>query len=755
MSTIGLIGLLVGFFATALSVMALLAGHLLGGTASKRTADGRVQGGAAENLTYGGRVAMVLAFICLTVCCAVLVICFMTGNMQIQYVLNEHSNDTSGFAWLYRLAGLWAGREGSLLFWAWLISLFGTIVALRRIDQMHTRDNIAVLVIALVLVAFTGVLLFSDTNMPFTVTSDTYLEDGKISSSAVQMLGMNSLLEHWAMAIHPPMLFAGYAGLTVPFAYAIAALVTNDSSDAWVRCSTRYALVSWLFLTVGIGLGAVWAYVCLGWGGYWGWDPVENASLLPWLVGVALLHSFTVYRKRGTFKRWSIMCACITFSFVILGTFITRSGLVQSVHAFAGDTVSLVLFLALIILSVVAGVVGLIIRWKHFGSDVAADEQIESMLSRDIAYYLNNLVLIVLACLLAYMTISQALPSWMPFGGSTVSSGTYNAIARPIGIIYLAILACCPLLGWGKTDGKAFLKKAIVPGILAVLVFAALMYYWATTLLPAYNEAIAAGGSIAEGFTVYGPAAYYHGLAIVGFLVASLLFFNALLMIGRGIGRFSKAKHINQVQAVFSFARNVSSQFGGGLVHAGLAICLVGLIGSSMYVSETAGYVQYNEDEDTAEAFTASGYELDYTANSAYMTGNYTAVMYQVEFDLKQGDATIGHLTPALKLIANTQQTQAVAAVHTLPLEDVFVIYNGVDDDGNFSIDVYINRLILFVWIGFGVMIAGALIAALGKGRGKLAEVAAVETVETARATEAAQPIQTPAANKAPQSQED
>ncbi len=161
-------------------------------------------------------------------------------------------------------------------------------------------------------------------------------------------------------------------------------------------------------------------------------------------------------------------------------------------------------------------------------------------------------------------------------------------------------------------------------------------------------------------------------------------------------------------------------------MHAGLAICLVGLIGSSMYVTEVSDHVQYDKDADTGEPFTIGSYELDYTANSAYMTSNYTAVIYQVEFDLKQGDTTLGHMTPALKLIANTQQTQAVAAVHTTPLEDVFIIYNGVDDDDNFSLSVYINRLILFVWIGFGVMIVGALIAAFGKGRSKLAPAAPV-----------------------------
>ena len=160
------------------------------------------------------------------------------------------------------------------------------------------------------------------------------------------------------MAIHPPTLFIGYAGLTIPFAYAISALIVNDDSTEWVNRSTPYLMFSWLLLGVGIGLGAVWAYVVLGWGGYWGWDPVENASLLPWLVGVALIHSFTVYRQRGAFKRWSVFCACLTFCFVVLGTFITRSGLVQSVHAFEGDPVSLVMFGALIICSLLAGIVG-------------------------------------------------------------------------------------------------------------------------------------------------------------------------------------------------------------------------------------------------------------------------------------------------------------------------------------------------------------------------------------------------------------
>ena len=349
MSTFGLIGLLVAFAGVAVSAVCLVAGALM----RKRKRD------LGETLTWAGHIAVFLSLAGLTVCCGILVYCFMTGDMTIEYVLNYHSDASGDFAWLYKLAGLWAGRQGSLLFWAWLIAVFNAVVAARNLKSPKRLDAMALLVSQVVLAAFVCVLLFSESNMPFTATPAKYFDASGNLTSAASLFGMNTLLEHWAMAIHPPTLFVGYAGLTIPFAYAIAALIVNDPSKEWVVRSQRYALFSWLFLGIGIGLGAVWAYVVLGWGGYWGWDPVENASLLSWLVGVALIHSFTVYRQRGAFKRWSVMCACLTFSFVIVGTFISRSGLVQSVHAFEGDPVSLVLFGALIGLSVLAGIVGL------------------------------------------------------------------------------------------------------------------------------------------------------------------------------------------------------------------------------------------------------------------------------------------------------------------------------------------------------------------------------------------------------------
>ncbi len=716
MSTIGLIGLLIAFAGTAVSVLCLVAGQVMGGTARRRGANGAVAQGVSETLSWGGRIAAVVSLVALTACCGILVYCFMTGDTSIKYVVQYRSDASGSLAWLYGLSGLWAGRQGSLLFWAWLIAVFNAVVALRNLKGLKVLDNMALLVAQLVLAAFLGVLLFSESNMPFAAMPSQYFNSAGQLQGAATTWGMNALLEHWAMAIHPPTLFVGYAGLTIPFAYAIAALIANDSSKEWVVRSQRYALFSWLFLGIGIGLGAVWAYVVLGWGGYWGWDPVENASLLSWLVGVALIHSFTVYRQRGAFKRWGIMCACLTFAFVIVGTFISRSGIVQSVHAFEGDPVSLVLFGALIVLSIVAGLVGLAFRWKSFGATTEGADDVENMLSKDAAYYFNNVIMVVFTVLLAYMTVSSALPTWMPFGGESLTAGTYNTIARPLGIVYLLILAVCPLLSWGKTEGAQFWRRARVPGICALVLFAVLMTYFFVSLLPSYNAMLDAGGTTAEGLLEQGPSWYYNGLAVVGFLVASLLFFNALFLICRGARNHARAHKTNALVGFAGLFRGHASTYGGFVAHLAMSIILVGLIGSSMYVTEKVEYLPYDEETDTAsEDFTIQDFTLVYTGNSIELQDNEDDIIYQLDFDVYRGGEYVGQVHPSVQLVQTTQQQKLNAGVIGFPLEDLFVVYKGVNEDGDFSMDVRVNPLITPVWIGFGLLMVGITLALVGR----------------------------------------
>ena len=706
MSTIGLMGLLVAFAGVAVSVLCLLAGAILGR---------KQESSLAETLTWGGHVASILTTIALTVCCGILVYCFFAGDYSIEYVLKQHSSADGALGWLYKLSGLWAGREGSLLFWAWLISVFNSVVAIRDLKSPRKLDSMALMVSQLVLVAFVGVLLFSESNMPFTVTPDKYYNSNGTLTNAATMLGMNSLLEHWAMAIHPPTLFVGYAGLTIPFAYAIAALIVNDSSKEWVVRSQRYALFSWLFLGIGIGLGSVWAYVVLGWGGYWGWDAVENASLLSWCVALALVHSFTVYRKRGAFKRWSIMCACITFAFVITGTFITRSGIVQSVHAFEGDPVSLVLFGGLIAVSMLVGIIGLFIRWKSFCP--GENDVMESFASRDAAYYFNNVIMIVFTVILCYLTVASALPSWLPFGGQSLSAGTYDAIARPLGVVYCAIIAVCPLLSWVKTDPKTFWKKARIPALCAVVLFVGLMSYFSTTLYPAYEAIIQAGGTEAEELASEGPVWYYNGIAVVGFAVASLLFFNTLFLIGRTVGARAKATGKNPVAAFFASVAADAPRFDGYITHLSMSVILVGLIGSSMYVTEKVGYVDFDQDANTGGTFTIENYELRYANNEVNQTSNGKQIDYCTQFEVydTNSGSYIDTVSPSVTLQSATQQTKLNASVISFPMEDLFVVYRGVNDAGQLSMDVRVNPLISWVWVGFAMLVIGTGLGAFGR----------------------------------------
>lgn len=714
MSTFGLIALVVAFAGVVVSVVCLLAGQILRKMGKQ---------GAASTASWGGCIASILTAAALTVCCGILVYCFMTGDMSIEYVLMEHS-DADGIGVLYRFSGLWAGREGSLLFWAWLISVFNAVVAVRAMKKLDSLDCMALFVSDLVLTAFVAVCLFSESNMPFTATGAPYIDaEGNLTPMA-SALGMSPLLEHWAQAIHPPTLFIGYAGLTIPFAYAIAALIVNDPSSKWVVRATRYAMFSWLFLGIGIGLGAIWAYVVLGWGGYWAWDPVENASLLSWMVALALVHSFTVYRQRGAFKRWSIMCAALAFAFVVVGTFITRSGIVQSVHAFAGDPVSLTLFGGLIAVAVLVGVVGLLIRWKSFKSD----DTIESMVSKSAAYYFNNVIMIVFTLVLAYLTVASALPSFLPFGGQALSAGTYDAIARPLGIAYCLIIAVCPLLAWNKTDRGEFLRLAKVPAICAAVLFVALMAYFVTTLYPAYDAIIQAGAAegasqaaiaAADDLLAQGPVWYYNGLAVVGFAVASLLFFNTLFMIARAASKRGKATGKNPVVAFFGMLGANSAKYGGYIAHFAMSIILIGLIGSSMYVTEKTGYIEFDEENNTAESFVIQNYELRYTDNSIETMSNGDDVIYQVEFDVydTEDGSYIGHVSPSVQLVSSTRQTKLNASVISLPTEDLFVVYRGVNQAGDLSMDVRVNPLVSFAWVGFGLLMVGTAIALFGRRR--------------------------------------
>ena len=682
-----------------------------------------------ESITNVGYLATFAAMAALTVAVLVMVIAFFRPDYSFYYVAQNHSTDVSSLAWLYKLSGLWAGREGSFLFWAWVLSLFAAWVAYKRLEFTDALSNMGLMVTNIVLTLFTAGMMFSEPNNPFKMTPPSLIDPatGKLLGEATAW-GMNPLLQHWAMIIHPPTLFIGYAGLTIPFAFAIAALIVNDSSKKWVEIVDRITIFSWLFLGIGIGLGAIWAYVVLGWGGYWAWDPVENASLLPWLTGVGLLHSFTVYRRRDGFKRWAIMLAAFTFALVILGTFITRSGIVQSVHAFEADPVSLWLFLGMICGSLLAAGVGLLMRYQDF----AGNDEFESLTSKEAAYYFNNVIMLVAGVLVAYLTITSALPAWLPFGGKSIPATTFDSVARPVGILYLLILAVCPMLSWRGTDGATFWKRMKWPLVGAVVLSGLLLIDYFSTLRPIYNQMVtlaAAGNEAGIKIASAGPSWYYNGLAVFGLVVAALLISTQVWLFIDGARKRASAKGENFFAALGGIFINARTQSGGYLTHIGMGIILIGLVGSAMFVLDQT----YTVQATPGTTFQASDYTFTYQGekDEPLANGNRKSM---VVLAVSRNGKQIGVITPGQTEFAAQQQTRLDARVLSEPLRDIFVVYQGLQNN-QLTINVKINPLIWFSWGGFIIMLLGTTLAMWPKKGARLVAAPAGKPASAPKST--------------------
>ena len=674
----------------ALVMAAVSAAVLLAGVKTRR-----------EGLVNAGYLMVFGTFALLTLCVGVVLVSFLAENYELLYVVSNFPQDSGPLAWLYRVSGVWAGRQGSLLFWTWLIATFAFAAAARRMRQTDDLTSAALAVTEIVVALFTATMVLSEANNVFVPTpSEYFAEDGSLAAAGA---GMNPLLLHWAMVLHPPATFIGYAGCALPFAYALAALITGDTSARWVELSDRIAVFSFIFLTIGMALGAVWAYVVLGWGGFWAWDAVENASLMSWLTAIAMIHSFTVYRKRGCFKRWSMFAATATFVFVVLGTFITRSGLVQSVHAFAEDAVSTYFFLGIMVLAILAFLIGLIYRYRTIDDE----DDIESLASKNGSYYLTNLICIVGACLVAYLTVSSSLPTWLPLGGQVVSAGAYNAVARPATALFGLLMAVCPLLGWRKTEGARFWRTFRIPALVGAVVFAVLTVFFVTTLVPAYDADIAAGGEVAQTLTEQGPRAYYFALAEVSFFAAALLLTTSCYLISRGVGGRMR-KGDNALLAVVNLFRHSPAQAGGYLAHLGCAIALAGLVGSGMFVTERTVSLAAEEGAQAS----VGGYELTLEGTEQYFDEHDNNVM---EVDLAVTDeasgSSLGTLVTSMKVSPTTQQQTLTAGVMTFPLEDLFVAFQGVNADNTLSVSVKVNPLIMLNWVGGAICVAGIVLA--------------------------------------------
>jgi cytochrome c-type biogenesis protein CcmF len=647
MSQIGSFALLL---ALALCAYSFLAGILA--LVNKGPGSGRL----GETARRAGIASFAIVFLA----ALVLVVAAFQNDFSIAYIFHHSNRDLPA---PYKFATLWSGQEGSLLFWALLLSAYGLVLRLRYKTDVRLFAYASV-IIAAVQVFF--LLLLNFAANPFGVMQGTLPADGT---------GLNPLLQYPEMVIHPPMLYLGYVGFTVPFAFALAALIMRYPGEKWIQITRRWTMVTWGFLTCGVFLGAHWAYSVLGWGGYWGWDPVENASLMPWLTGTAFLHSVMMQEKRGMLKTWNMWLIFSTFMLSIFGTFLTRSGVVSSVHAFAQSSIGdwFVAFLAIIFATC-------LFFYVKNRSHLHTEHKLESLISRESSFLFNNLLLLVACFTVLWGTLFPVLSEWVQGTKVTVGPPFFNRVNVPVALLLLLLTAVGPLLAWRRTSVESLKRNFLWPAIGALATGALL---------------------VALGMRPWKDVSYFYSLmTIMLSALVALTVISEFVRGGRVIGRHTGQ---NLFASMVQLAHRNTRRYGGYIVHFGVIVIMIGFAGSV-----------FNQDKEQEMAFgdkmSIGAYTLvcqSYTQDDNPNYSSEWAVM-----NVLKGGKQIATLNPERRFYKASQQTSTMVANRSTPQEDLYVVYEGQNPDtGRPIIKVHLNPLVMWIWIGVWIIIAGTVVA--------------------------------------------
>src|SRR5579863_3747296 len=493
-------------------------------------------------LIVSGERAVFGVWVLMTLASSILVYSLMTGDFRFAYVA-EHSN--RAMPTLYKFAAWWGGQQGSLLFWSWLLSSYAAVVVFT--NRRRYRDMMP-WVIGVITTVQTFFLLLNN----FIANPFRMLAMDKLITPVRDGQGLSPLLQYPAMAIHPPMLYLGYVGFAVPFAFAIGSLITKQPGDNWIHTTRRWTLVTWLFQSTGVMLGAAWAYHVLGWGGYWGWDPVENASLLPWLSGTAFLHSVMMQEKKGMMKVWNMVLVSSTFFLCILGTFLTRSGVVSSVHAFAQSPIGKY-FVTFLALGIAATIYLILDRLEYLKSE----SQLESVISRESSFLFNNLILLASCFAVLWGTLFPVISEGLLNDRISLDADWYNRLMVPIGLFLLLLTGVGPLFAWRKTSAESLRRNFQWPGIASLLLVA--------------------------GLVIAGMRNFY---ALISFGFCLFVALTVMMEFYKG-GRSVGAKNnMNLLHAMVELTHRNTRRYGGYLVHMGIVLMFIGFTGHAFNQNE-------------------------------------------------------------------------------------------------------------------------------------------------------------------------
>lgn len=638
MSTLGSFSLLLAFILSVYAVLAFLLGVKV--KSSKWIESG-------QNTVFAITGLLTLAVL-------VLIYAFIVHNFQIQYVA-EHSSKSLPI--IYRLSAFWAGQEGSLLLWGWLLAVFASLVLFQNRRRNRELVPYVLAIMMGISLFFLALLVFVD--RPFQELA-FFPADGR---------GLNPLLQNPGMILHPPTTYLGYVGFTVPFAFAIAALLTGRLGDIWIKSTRRWTLFSWFFLGIGNLLGAQWAYVELGWGGYWAWDPVENASLLPWLVATAYLHSVMIQERRGMLKVWNMVLIILTFTLTLFGTFLVRSGILSSVHSFAVSPLMGGLFLSFIAVVLIFSFILLVNRLALLKSE----NELDSLLSRESTFLFNNLILLGAAFAIFWGTIFPLISEAVRGVKITVGPPFYNQIMVPIGLVLLLLTGICPLISWRKASGKNLRRNFLYPLIIAAI-----------------------GGIVILAWGVR------HPYALISYILSIFVAATIIIEFVRGSKARRKMRREGYLKSFFNLTRGNKRRYGGYIIHIGIVLLFVGITGSSAFKVEKV------ETLAKGESLTIKNYQLKYEDFSSYPTESkqVTTVTLSVYREGKK----VATLRPAKNLFRNQEQPTTEVAIRSTLREDLYVILAEYDQDGRVTLKVLINPLVMWMWIGGFVLSGGAII---------------------------------------------
>ncbi|MBW7881402.1 MAG: heme lyase CcmF/NrfE family subunit [Caldilineaceae bacterium] len=582
----------------------------------------------------------------------------LADAFQLTYVWNHSERALPTF---YKFSAFWGGQAGSLLFWCLILSGYSAIVAYanrKRHQALMPYVNAVLLVTSLF---FLTLLVFA---------ANPFKRVGFVPPDGQ---GLNPLLQNYWMVIHPVMLYLGYVGLAVPFAFAVGALLSKKLDNQWVRTVRRWTLVPWMFLSAGIIMGSQWAYMELGWGGYWAWDPVENASFLPWLTGTAFLHSIVVQEQRGILKVWNVVLIWLTYFLVILGTFTTRSGVLESVHSFARSEVG-PYFLGFLIL-VMFGFL-----WLLFDrlSLLRAEHTIDSYTSREAAFLANNWLFTAIAFATLWGTFFPMFSELLTGQRISVAAPFFNKVNGPLFLLLLLLMGVAPLLGWRYTSVAAFRKQFTWPLAAGIIVTVA-VFIWDRSIFPSI------------------------GLGICVFVTATVV-----QEYVRGVIARHTTNGENVVVAMGNLWRRNGRRYGGYLVHIGIVLMGVAIIGNEFYQEST------NVTMTPGEVVTIGRYDLQYTGLESNRQSNLMEIGARLAVYQADNDTLLSTVVPKRNIYDKTPDmpTSEVGLRMTL-LEDVYVVLNGWENGGaTATFTIYVNPLTIWMWIGGLVLVIGTLIAA-------------------------------------------